>query len=120
MSKHSFVHVEFAAEDPKATSEFYAKLFSWKTEAMPEMDYYMFDVEPGPGGGFPKVDGEMYKAGDVIVYVSTDDIEASLAKAEELGGKTLLPKTEIPGMGWFAFFSDPTGNRVGLFKSKNE
>jgi len=120
MSKHSIVHVELSAQDLKTASEFYAKLFGWKMEAMPEMDYAMFDAEPGPGGGFPKVDGEMYKAGDVIVYVSTDDIEASLAKAEELGGKTLLPKTEIPGMGWFAFFSDPTGNRVGLFKSKDE
>jgi predicted enzyme related to lactoylglutathione lyase len=87
----------------------------WKIEAQPEMDYVMFDVEPGPGGGFPKADGETYKKGDVIVYISTDDIEATLAKVEELGGKTLLPKTEIPNMGWFAFFSDPTGNRVGLY-----
>lgn len=120
MSKHSFVHVEFAAKDPKAASEFYKALFDWKIEAAPDMDYVMFDVEPAPGGGFPKVDGETYNPGDVIVYVSTDDIEASLAKVEELGGKTLLPKTEIPGMGWFAFFSDPTGNRVGLYSGSSE
>jgi predicted enzyme related to lactoylglutathione lyase len=119
MSKHSFVHVEFAAEDPKAASKFYAALFGWKIEAQPEMDYVMFDVEPGPGGGFPKADGETYKKGDVIVYVSTDDIEATLAKVGELGGKTLLPKTEIPNMGWFAFFSDPSGNRVGLYTGMN-
>jgi predicted enzyme related to lactoylglutathione lyase len=116
MSKHSFVHVEFAAKDPNAAAKFYADLFGWKTEDMPEMNYVMFDVEPGPGGGFPAVDGETINPGDVIIYVSTDDIEASLAKAEELGGKTLLPRTEIPGMGWFAFFADPTGNRVGLYK----
>ena len=119
MSKHSFVHIEFAAEDPKASSEFYKTLFGWKIEAVPGMDYVMFDTEPGLGGGFPKVDGELYKKGDVIVYVSTDDIEATLAKVEKLGGKTLLSKTEIPGMGWFAFFADPAGNRVGLYKGMN-
>jgi hypothetical protein len=113
------VHVEFSAQDPKTASEFYAQLFGWKVEAMPEMDYFTFDEEPGVGGGFPRVDGETFKAGEVVVYVATDDIQASLVKAEALGGKTLLPKTEIPGVGEFAFFSDPTGNRVGLYTGRN-
>jgi hypothetical protein len=51
----------------------------------------------------------------VVVYIGTDDIEASLAKVEKLGGKTVTPKSEIPGMGWFALFTDPSGNLVGLF-----
>ena len=55
------------------------------------------------------------QAGDVLVYVATDDVQASLAKAESLGGKTLVPKTEIPKIGWFGIFADPTGNKVGLF-----
>ncbi len=50
-----------------------------------------------------------------MVYISTDDIDASLAKAESLGGKIVLPKSEIPDTGWFGFFSDPTGNVVGLY-----
>ena len=51
----------------------------------------------------------------MLVYVGTDDIEASLAKAESLGGSTIVPKTEIPGQGWFAVFTDPTGNRMALY-----
>jgi predicted enzyme related to lactoylglutathione lyase len=43
------------------------------------------------------------------------DIEVALKKRVALGGKALSPKTEIPGMGWFAFFADPNGNRLGLF-----
>jgi hypothetical protein len=50
-----------------------------------------------------------------MVYVGTDDIEATLAKAETLGGEILVPKSEIPGQGWFGMFSDPTGNQIGLF-----
>jgi hypothetical protein len=59
--------------------------------------------------------GENTQAGEVLFYVSTDDIEASLAKAEKLGGKAVMPKTEIPGFGWFGLFLDPTGNKVGLY-----
>ena len=55
----------------------------------------------------------------MFVYVATDDIDATLDKAESLGGKTVIPKTEIPNVGWFGFFTDPTGNMVGLFTGQS-
>ena len=113
--EHSIVHVELASNDPKDAAKFYADVFGWKTEEVPQMDYVTCSIGPQLGGGFPRVDNQMFKPGDVIVYISTDNIEATLTRIESLGGKTLQPKTEIPGMGWFALFSDPTGNRLGLF-----
>ena len=115
MAEHPIVHIEFSAQDLEAAGRFYSELFGWKIQPAPEMNYALFEAPPGPGGGFPKVDGEMIKAGDVLVYIGTDDIDATLAKAESLGGKTLVPKMEIPNIGWWAAFADPTGNRVGLF-----
>jgi predicted enzyme related to lactoylglutathione lyase len=117
------VHIELPANDTKAASEFYSNLFGWKIDHDPNFDYYQFRPESGPGGGFvnPSPATEMniaYEPGKVLVYVASDDIEASLAKAESLGAKTVLPKTEIPGVGWFAVFSDPTGNNIGLYTSK--
>lgn len=112
------VHIEVSATDPDAAGKFYAELFGWKVEldrTVPGVDYMTFQVEPGPGGAFTKVDDEMYKPGDVLLYVAADDIEATLAKAESLGAKVLVPKTEIPNVGWFAIFADPTGNRMALF-----
>jgi predicted enzyme related to lactoylglutathione lyase len=47
--------------------------------------------------------------------VASEDIDADLRKAESLGGTTVVPKTEIPQVGWFAIFKDPSGNKVGLF-----
>ena len=82
----------------------------------------MFQANPGPGGGFDKVGEAMgmgYKPGEVLIYVSTDDIDATLAIAASLRGKILQPKTEIPNVGWFGIFSDPTGNRIALFTSMN-
>ena len=119
MSKHPIVHIEFSAHDRKATGKFYTDLFGWKVEQMPEMNYATFESEGGPGGGFNPV-SEQNPAGTILVYVSTDDIEAALAKAESLGGKTIMPKTEIPTIGWFGIFSDPTGNVVGLFTGIGE
>ncbi len=115
MSNHSIVHVEISSKDLEGTIKFYGELFGWQIQAMPEMNYALFQTSDEMGGGFSPVDNQTYKAGDVIVYVSTDDVEASLAKAESLGGKKLMGKTEVPGFGWFGMFLDPTGNRIGLW-----
>lgn len=121
MSNHSVVHIEIPANDPSSASKFYADAFDWKIQVDPGFDYHMFQAEPGPGGGFVKVgDNPPYKPGEVLIYISTDDIDATLAKIESLGGKTLQPKTEIPHTGWFAIFSDPTGNHLALFTALNQ
>ncbi len=121
MSEHPFVHIEISAQDPAAASKFYSDLFGWKVEVDPKFDYHMFNPGSGLAGAFVGTVGpgsDMYKPGDIVPYVGTDDIDATLRKVESLGGKVLLPKTEIEGMGWFAFFADPTGNRMGLFTEK--
>lgn len=118
MAQHSIVHIEIPASDPSASSNFYADLFDWKILVDPKFDYHMFQANPGPGGAFIQAGGDMgSKIGEVLIYVSTDDIEATLAKAETLGATTLVPKTEIPQVGWFAIFTDPAGNRLALFTS---
>jgi predicted enzyme related to lactoylglutathione lyase len=42
-------------------------------------------------------------------------IDATLETIEAHGGKTVLPKREIPHVGWWAVFADPSGNHLGLF-----
>ncbi len=115
MAGYPIVHLEISAKDPAAASRFYSELCGWKIEVDPNFNYYQFVGEGGPGGGFVKVGDQDFKAGDVVPYVGADDIDAVLSKAEALGGRILMPKTEIPGIGWFAFFADPTGNRIGVY-----
>lgn len=115
MGKHAVVWVEIPAADRKATAQFYSGLFGWQIDnSMDEMNYTMFSTGDGPGGGFPEL-SDGFEAGHVLISISTDDIDASLAKAEELGGKTIVPRTEVPGNGWYGIFEDPTGNNIGLF-----
>ena len=122
MAKHSIVHVEIPASDPKEAAKFYSDLFGWNTEAAQTGagEYWMFRPDAQPGGGFnPVGEGGPWpvKPGDVFLYISTDDIDATLAKVESLGGRVLMSKTEIPNIGWFGIFTDPTGNQMALYTS---
>lgn len=118
MANHPIVHVEIPAQDTAAASKFYAEAFGWNIQHDPTFNYYMFQADPGPGGGFVQIGGMGdNKQGEVLIYIGTDDIDASLAKVEAAGGKTLQPKSEIPNVGWFAYFTDPAGNRIALYTS---
>jgi predicted enzyme related to lactoylglutathione lyase len=49
--------------------------------------------------------------------VGVEDIDAALAKVEQLGGKTVKPRQDIGGgMGFTAYFTDPEGNLMGLYQ----
>jgi predicted enzyme related to lactoylglutathione lyase len=115
MSKHPIVHIEISANDLEADAEYYSELFGWKFQQIPDMNYATFTAEGGPGGGLNPV-ADYNPAGTVTVYVHTDDIDDTLNKAQKLGGKVVAPKAEIPGVGWFAFISDPTGNKLAVLQ----
>ena len=121
MSNHPIVHIEIPAKDTGAAGKFYGDLFGWKIESDTMYNYVQFQAEGGPGGGFVEVGRSgmpvEYKTDSLLVYISTDDIDATLVKVESLGGKILMSKTEIPHVGWWAVFTDPTGNHLGLFTS---
>lgn len=118
MPKRNIVHIEFSTRDPKESAEFYGKLFGWKMETDDTIGYTQWDPGTPPGGGFSPV-SQGATPGEVMVYVASDDIEADLKKAAELGGSIVTPKSEIPGIGWWGVFKDPTGNVCGLYTSTN-
>jgi uncharacterized protein len=116
MKAYPIVHVDIPAEDPQAASRFYADFFGWQVQPLPTMAYIRFQTPNGLTGGFVGPGGEQQlRAGELLLYVGSDDIDGDLKKAEALGGKILMPKTEIPKTGWYGMFEDPAGNRVGLF-----
>jgi len=109
------VHFEIGCEDLGKTQEFYSKLFGWTMqEAGPAAM-----INTGAGTG---IHGHMSALGHepfhyTIFYVQVDDVAAALKQAESLGGKTVVPPVDIP-TGTFAWFGDPAGNTVGLWKPK--
>ena len=115
MANHPISHIEIPAANPGAVSKFYSDVFGWKMETNAEHNYVTFQSEGGLRGGFAGPAEPTYKPDRLLVYLATDDIDATLATIEAHGGKTVLPKTEIPHVGWGAVFIDPAGNHLGLF-----
>jgi len=109
------VHFEILGKDGKKLQDFYSHLFDWEIKADNPMNYGI--VQAGDKG----ISGGIGSAGDapnhVTFYVEVDDLQLYLDKIERLGGKTVVPVTEIPNMVTFALFADPEGNTVGLVKS---
>ena len=112
---------EVASEDHERAQAFYAALFDWQVSADPEMGGYgLVDTGAGGaiGGGIGGGIGPAEGPGDagVKIYVRVPDLQAALARAEELGGKAQVPPTDLPGdYGRFAVLADPDGNPVGLW-----
>ena len=109
------VHFEINGSDGAKLRQFYASLFGWKINADNPMNYGIVDNEgQGINGGI----GESPEGKSLTFYVSADDPQAVLNKAEQLGGKTVMPVTTIPGMVTLAQFADPEGNIVGVVASE--
>ena len=109
---------EVVSADHERVQKFYSELFGWQVAADPEMGGYgLVDTGAGEsaiGGGI----GPASQPGDagVKIYMRVDDLDAYLDRAEKLGGRRLVPPTDLPGdFGRFAVFTDPDGNQVGLW-----
>jgi predicted enzyme related to lactoylglutathione lyase len=109
------VHFEIGCMNLEKTEEFYSKLFDWKLQGAGPAA--MIDT-----GGVGGINGHMTSLGHephhyTIFYVQVDDVKAHLEKAQSLGAKILVPPVEIPTV-TFAWFADPEGNTIGLWKPK--
>ncbi len=109
---------EVISPDAERAQKFYAELFGWQVAADPAMGGYgLVDT----GGGEGAIGGGIGSSADqgelgVKIYMRVDDLDAYLDRAEKLGGKRLVPPTDLPGdFGKFAIFADPDGNPVGLW-----
>ena len=112
------MHFEIPADDPARASEFYSKVFGWKFEKWDgPMEYWMITTgkegEPGINGGMMKKGEKLDRVRNTINVSSIDEC---VEKIEKAGGKVLSPKMPIPGVGWFALFTDTEGNVHGLMQ----
>jgi predicted enzyme related to lactoylglutathione lyase len=106
---------EVVGKDGAALQKFYSEAFGWELQDPSGMGYGMLmQPEKGIGGGIGQApDGTSH----VTFYVEVDDPQAALDKVESLGGKTVMPVTEME-MVTFALFADPEDHVVGIVKSQ--
>jgi predicted enzyme related to lactoylglutathione lyase len=109
---HPVIHAEIRSGDPDATRAFFADLFGW-TFADGDLPGYTF-ADTGARDALPTAIGPLQGGRDtVLFFVAVQDVAATLTRAEELGGKTIQPATEVPGV-TFGVLSDAQGHVVGV------
>ena len=52
--------------------------------------------------------------------MTVDSIDGAVAKATELGGEVVTPRTEVPGMGWYGVVRDSEGGEIGLWEETEQ
>jgi predicted enzyme related to lactoylglutathione lyase len=122
---HTIVFFEIPADNVAKMKDFYKAVFDWKAIDVPgqDMEYTIFHTVPTDEKGMlkePGVNGGLYKRKDAaqvpVNYIQVESIEDYLDKAVKNGGKVLMPKMNVPGMGFVAWIADPEGNPVGLIQ----
>ncbi|MDF1565120.1 MAG: VOC family protein [Deltaproteobacteria bacterium] len=114
-----FVWYELMTTDPGAAEAFYGEVIGWQVEPFQgaPMPYALWKVDGTSVGGCMQLPPEAQEAGPHwIGFVQVDDIDASVAKAESLGGRCLVPAADIPEVGRFATLADPRGGTLSIFK----
>jgi predicted enzyme related to lactoylglutathione lyase len=109
------IHWEIMARDRKKMQEFYSDLFGWTVNDNNPMNYGLVDTAAGGiNGGIMQTVPPQPSL--VTFYVDVEDPAGTLARAESLGGKTVLPATPIPNVGTIGMFQDPEGHCIGIIK----
>ncbi|HJX23284.1 MAG TPA: VOC family protein [Candidatus Bathyarchaeia archaeon] len=124
MVDHTIVHFEIPADDVEKLKKFYNLLFGWKIELMPgQVEYYGIwtvpvdekgmPLRPGVNGGLMKKQNPEHKA---VNFIQVESVDEYTKRIESLGGRIVVPKMEVPGIGWWALALDPEGNQFAILQ----
>src|SRR3954454_21955636 len=111
------VHVAINADDLATSRAFYEGLFGWRFAE------YMPGFIRSTDAGLPIA--AIQQRRDLLgvptnapeVTVEVDDVDAVVERATALGGRVVMPKARIPGVGDLVFVTDPGGNLVGAISA---
>jgi hypothetical protein len=108
------VHWELMVADPERAKTFYGKVFDWTfSKAGPEYD--LIATGKSPGGGLMRSPPNVPHAA-LNSYFEVEDVDRTLRAVVEAGGKVVMPRMEVPSVGWFAMFLDPEGIPIGVLQ----
>ncbi len=122
------VHFEIPVGDLEKARRFYGESFGWKLQDWPMPDGSVYigvhttpidektrhPLKPGAiNGGIMK---KNKKTPHPIFAVNVKSIDEKVKQVEKAGGKVVMPKVEMMGMGFYAYVSDPEGTVIGLWE----
>jgi len=116
------VHFEINSDDPERAVKFYQKVFGWKIEKWNgPVDYWLVTTgpkdQPGINGGIMKRINPQASTYNTVDVPSVDEFTKKIV---ESGGKVVVPKMAVPGVGYMAYCADTEGNVFGIMQEDPE
>ncbi|MGH8513743.1 MAG: VOC family protein [Gammaproteobacteria bacterium] len=122
---NAVIHFELMSREPEKVSAFYAKVFDWSINHVPQINYRI--VETGAEGEMHGINGGIVKPdkpgpwpGNMLFYILVDDLAKYREQIVAAGGKIHIEEQKVRGMGKFSLFTDPEGRMMGLWKAKTK
>ena len=112
------VHFEFAADNPERAVQFYGDVFGWQfTKWDGPEDYWLITTGTEQAG----IDGGMGRRQDpsadgAITVIDVPSVDEYASKIEQSGGKVVVPKRHIPGVGYLVNCTDTEGNTFEIIQ----
>jgi predicted enzyme related to lactoylglutathione lyase len=121
----TIVYFQIPSDDIERSKKFYTQLFGWKIDKSPEantpegMENWSITTtdhngKEALGGGMSK---RQMPQQQITNFIDVRSVDEYLSKVERLGGKVVVPKTAVPGMGYYAVCLDTENNSFGIFGS---
>ncbi len=123
------VHFEIISKNIPKTKSFYEKVFGWKFSKWEggDSDYWMINTsgtppkEGGINGGVMQPDEKMSKyIHSTVNTIAVKDIDKTEKMIEKNGGKIIMPKQDVMGVGKLLYFLDTEGNVFGAIQPSEE
>jgi predicted enzyme related to lactoylglutathione lyase len=113
------IHFELPSTNLAASRKFYENVFGWTlTKWEGPTEYWLVSTgeadKPGINGALGGAANDMK---GTVNTVDVDDLDEAIRKAETNGGQVIMPKNEIPGVGWLAYVREPGGAVLGMIQS---
>jgi len=126
----TIVHFEMPADDVERAKKFYTDLFGWKIEKWPgtsskdssssSMEYWIVSTTDDKGNKTPIGGGLMKRQEQhqqITNFIDVNSVDEYSSKIEKLGGKVVVTKMAVPGMGYFAVCHDTENNSFGIWET---
>ena len=113
------IHFELPADNPERAAEFYKNVFGWQFQKWEgPQEYWLITTgpkdQPGINGGLMR---RQYPGAGTCNTVDVASVDGAVTTIAKHGGKNVVPKMAIPGVGYLAYCSDPEGNVFGLMQA---
>jgi uncharacterized protein len=117
----TFSWIDLATTDVESAKGFYGKLFGWEYDDMPAGEGLTYSMAKIDGASVAAIaeDTTGQAPPHWNSYITVDDVDATAARAGELGGKLVAEPFDVLDAGRMAVIADPTGAFVALWQAKD-